>query len=118
MKRDLDLIREILLKLEDSLDATISSSSELVIEDYTADEVSYHVRLLHEAGLIDGHHGSFGSRFVLLNVRPTWDGYEFLAVSKSSKMWEKAKKVLVDESVGLVYAILLQWLKAEIFGQA
>ncbi|WP_256675456.1 DUF2513 domain-containing protein [Pseudomonas sp. GXM4] len=51
MKLDKDLVREILLAIEAS-DKTPDSWINLAIESHSKDEASYHVMLLHEAGLI------------------------------------------------------------------
>lgn len=53
MKRDMDLFRRILLQLEASPEATGHSRIDLDIEDRDPTEVSYHVQLLKEAGLIE-----------------------------------------------------------------
>ena len=52
MKRDMDLARLILLKIEQTADDPRSWIN-LEVPDYTPAEVSYHVMILNEAGLID-----------------------------------------------------------------
>lgn len=49
MKRDIELIRKILLEVEK--DNSPTSWITIVIENYPEDQISYHVKLLTEAGL-------------------------------------------------------------------
>lgn len=51
MKRDLDLIVKILLAIEDAPPA--EGWHDLDIGGTSDDELSFHIKLLHEAGLID-----------------------------------------------------------------
>ena len=55
MKRDMDLIRELLLKIEDH-DPNSSSYDSIEIEGHSPREICEHVRLLESAGLIAGAH--------------------------------------------------------------
>ncbi|MED1747526.1 DUF2513 domain-containing protein [Bacillus zhangzhouensis] len=52
MKRDMDLIREILIKLEE--DENPNDWISIEIENKDPVEVSYHVKLLSEAGMLEG----------------------------------------------------------------
>ena len=57
MKRDMDLLRELLPKLEAKpLDGNLWSVDveELSITDHTYEEVAYHMVLLIDGGLLDG----------------------------------------------------------------
>ncbi len=79
MKRDWDLVREILLKVEsDTTDNEVLTPSSF--PDEKKREVAYHVELLVEADLIDGrviktmHSGP--AEFIVMRL--TWSGHEFL----------------------------------------
>lgn len=52
MKRDMDLVRLILLEIEKSTEDP-RSEIRLQIPNYTFEQISYHVMILHEAGLIE-----------------------------------------------------------------
>lgn len=58
MKLDKDLLREILLAVEDSSHSPEESVT-LWLENRTPQEVFYHVMLLNEAGLLIGKDASF-----------------------------------------------------------
>jgi hypothetical protein len=53
MKRDMDLIREILFKIEDAPEATGIGWVDVNIEGRSHEQISYHVVLLAEAGLVE-----------------------------------------------------------------
>lgn len=93
MKRDMDLIRKILLMLEN--ESSGWAPSEIIIEDYTKDQIDYHSLLLIEAGLVAGEEcaelGSEPSGFI---SRLTWEGHEFLESAKDSSRWREAKEVI------------------------
>ncbi len=84
MKRNEDLIREILLIIEkypfDEGDDWINIWTDLrvhgskKIDEYTNKEISYNIMLLDEAGLIKGIEIS---KNVWMPIRLTWAGHEF-----------------------------------------
>jgi len=90
MKRDMDLIRKILLDLEkqDGSGLWIKVS----IEDHSEDEINYHLRLLKDAGFIEASVLSAGVRSIVQPIRLTWSGHEFLNAARSSKLWDAAKE--------------------------
>src|SRR4051794_11579048 len=71
MKRDLGLIRKLLLRIE--------ADETLAIPEYGAREVTRHMALLPEAGLVEADIRSIanGVRFIR-GSRLTWAGYEYL----------------------------------------
>jgi hypothetical protein len=71
MKRDLGLIREILLKTE--------ADEALVVSGRSAREVTRHVVLLQEAGLMEADIRLIANGFkTIWDSRLTWAGYEYL----------------------------------------
>ncbi len=89
MKRDLDLIRTILLQVEEK-DRRFSPEE---VEGHSLEKVDYHLVLLLEAGLIGG--SKFSNGFVsssVLVTQLTWSGHDFLDAARNKSIWEKAKK--------------------------
>jgi hypothetical protein len=106
MKRDMDLIREILLKVEElPYDGGFHDVS---IEGHTDDEISYHVLLLKEAGFIEAADLSTLGGVCWKPMRLTYSGHEFLDAARSDTVWEKAKTAVV-QSTGV---LTLEGLKA------
>ena len=103
MKRDMELVREILLSLEESPRNT-------TIEGYSKEEVNYHVALLIEAGLIDGFvsknvlSGSVAPSSVVVN-RLTWNGHEFAENIRQSEIWNTIKVEFKEASVATIFSV-------------
>lgn len=89
MKRDMDLVRELLLKLEES--SANVMMADLSVQGFTEEELSHHLRIMYGAGLIDAHEttSSSGPGWLIRDI--TWQGYEFLDDARKSDNWQKAK---------------------------
>ena len=94
MKRDMDLVRRILLKIEES--PTGRAPREVEIEGYTAQQIKYHIFIMIEGGLVEGvrtqHLQSPGPE--AMATRLTWEGHEFLDAARQDNRWEEAKSVI------------------------
>lgn len=111
MKRDMDLVRKILLHIEANQDGKIN----LDIPDYSRDEIYLHVELMKEKGLVeaiiqpspDGR-----ERRILACVvkRLTWEGHDFLDAARNDTLWEKAKKLCKEKTGGLAFDLLKECL--------
>jgi hypothetical protein len=104
MKRDMDLIRQILLKIEEhpyDLDWV-----ELELEGYSPREISYHVMLLAQASLIEADNlSTFGDpQWEAKSL--TWQGHEFLEAAKDESRWNKAKKLVKEKGGGMIFEVL------------
>ena len=102
MERDLDLIKSILLKMEDTLPGTVYNSEDFVIDGHEADEVHFHMWLLKESRLIEGFDvstmGNVGPQ--IIPTRITMTGYDFLQATKNESIWNKAKESLTAAGGG------------------
>jgi hypothetical protein len=85
MKRDADLIRDILLSVEADQDEVKS--------DITADQdiINHHLHLMIDGGLLNGKEINEG-RWRIYGL--TWEGYELLELIRDR--WETIKRILVD----------------------
>lgn len=89
MKRDMDLIREILLTIEAEGDPELPGLPEL--PSWSAERVVYHVRLLREAGLVNAVDASTLDGEDYIQVGMSWGGHEFLEKVRDSEVWIKTK---------------------------
>ncbi|MCX6073196.1 MAG: DUF2513 domain-containing protein [Campylobacterales bacterium] len=97
MKRDLDLIRDIMLTLEEKMDYGQNISSEQLFEIMKNDMLSikkltYHIGLLVEANYIKAKElktYSDGSIFTINTI--TFDGQDFIDALRDSKIWNEVK---------------------------
>jgi hypothetical protein len=110
MQRDMDLIRQILLKIEEQPGGF--APGKLEIEGYTGEEIGYHVWLLDNAGLLKGvdvtSHGSPAPKAIPINL--TWDGHDFIAAARSESVWSQAKGQALKVGGTLSLAVMKQLL--------
>lgn len=114
MKRDLDLIRRILLDIE-ALPVGQSRDS-IKYPEYDQPTIGQHINLLHQAGLIEA---------IIQKVKPTnrvvkftitgltWKGHDFLDLVKNDSIWNKAKEKFIKPGVSFSFELLFAWLKAQ-----
>ena len=98
MKRDMGLIRELLMRLE-ALEKSPhrrvhihSEGDELRFDDYTADQVDYHMELLYEFDLItssDSQNALMSGEWIF--DRLTWGGHDFLETVRDPEVWKRTK---------------------------
>lgn len=107
MKRDMNLIRLLLLRSEGDPKA---------VEDaklYTDDQRVHHVAMLVDAGFIEATlRRDPDKRIIGSDVhRITWKGYEFLDAMRDEGIWKKAQDTLLKPIGGIAFEVLLEWLK-------
>lgn len=91
MKRDMNLIRELLLRVE-AEDRTHPPG-------YDKEKVLYHQNLLLEAELAKGAAARGGDRIQSVMLTSlTWNGHEFVDDIRSETIWGKLKKRLGDDA--------------------
>jgi len=98
MKRDMDLIRAIALRIE--AEPSGWAPDGLTIEGYSAEQVGYHTLLMIESGLAAGNDVSSqgdDSPSGLIS-RLTSAGHDFIEMSKEPTRWGHAKRII--EKIG------------------
>lgn len=90
MKFDKELVRQILLAVE--AHNKPQGWMNLSIEGWEANDVSYHVMLLDEAGLLVGISLGGLNRFVWQPRRLTYKGHEFLDTVRDPEVWRRTKE--------------------------
>jgi hypothetical protein len=121
MKRDMKLVREILLAIQAR---TGLEQSVLELEGHDKIVVARHVEMMFSAGLIEG--AEFRSNPAQILVKDlSWDGHDFLAALENKDVWSKIKKsfsaaelaalpLIVLKDVGI--DLLKDWAKKKIGG--
>lgn len=97
-KRDMDLIRSLLLEIEsgrrvfdvigDDVAAIIGADDGKVMPAAEAHQLEYHLTLLNEAGFVAFHRT--GGRWIVQH--PTWEGQEFLNTIRDPEVWRRTKE--------------------------
>jgi DNA-binding transcriptional ArsR family regulator len=97
MKRDMDLIRQILLKVEQNNDP--NKAVIVHIAGRSEGEVSYHILLLSQAGLVKALHirdGNGDERWSVFHL--TWQGHDFLdTIRVKSQIKDRIKSQLTTK---------------------
>jgi hypothetical protein len=97
MRRDMDLVRNILLEIEDGKDwfettsdatAVALGSSPTGLTQDDADRLSYHLNLLQAAGFAE--FTSVGTGWIPEGL--TWAGHDFLESVRDEEIWRKTKE--------------------------
>lgn len=97
MVRDMDLIRDLLLRLESlpgsasGLHSLAPGEGDLALEGYSAAAIRYHCDLLIEAGMIKLL-GPMGCSVKYPFDRLTWAGHDFLDAVREPVVWAKTKQ--------------------------
>ena len=106
MKRDMDLVRNILLKVEEHEHGHAPRKVE--IEGYSDEQIGYHAWLMGEAGLLHVADTTCmdSPSPVAIPTSMTWEGHEFLEAARQSSTWEAAKEKISKAGAGLTFEVL------------
>jgi hypothetical protein len=111
MKRDMDLVRRIVLAAEDL------PAGEWLEELDGVDPMvfSSHAKWMQEAGIVEATISEYleGGAAVAIK-RLTWDGCNFADEIRSDTLWKKAKETVLKPTTSFTFSILREWLKTEI----
>ena len=98
MKRDMDLIRNILLEVEAR--PTVTGIDLVEIPGHEQDEISYHVKLLSDAGFLEAHDlrtmAPDGFRYAPTAL--TNAGHDFLDAARNKIVWTKTMDKISEVS--------------------
>ncbi len=112
MKRDWDVVRKILLKLEEVGD-TKSYLEPDQVNSYDPEQVSYHMQMLDEAGLIEAQCiSTMGSPLHCKAKRLTWGGHELLDQIRQDTHWNKVKEIARAKSLDLSLDVVVSIAKS------
>jgi Hypothetical protein (DUF2513) len=95
MKRDLGLVRELLLRFEalpiEMYGAwTISPDSpKIAVDGYDENQIAYRLSLLQERGLIEVPDAQ--PMIGIVFTRLSWEGHDFLDAVRDAEIWKKTK---------------------------
>lgn len=110
MRRDFELIRELLRQIEEKSDLGHRKAEDFDIPGFERSQISYHIRLLYEAGFVSGEairSKSSPERLIDFWVFDlTWQGHEFLAAARNDTVWRKAFKKFGGQLSGVPFSVL------------
>ena len=111
MKRDMELIRLLLLDVEGETKPDLSA--------YTPEQITYHTALIVESELAHGGVAEDGQGYLMVAKATwlTWKGHEFLDAARNETIWKKAISKIKDAGASLPLTILQEVLTAGIKSQ-
>ena len=93
MKRDMDYVRDLLLKLEAA--PTAIEDSTVLLSDQSSEEaeakLNYHLEMLDQAGLLNAMESNAIGHDQWYDLRLTWQGHEFLETIRDPEVWSRTK---------------------------
>jgi hypothetical protein len=106
MKRDMDLVRKILLAME--ADAAGFAPQGFTIAGYDQTVIGHHVWLMQQGQLLTAMEsttlGADSPTAIPLSI--SWAGHEFLDATRNEKVWSTVKTELKDRSISLPFSLL------------
>jgi len=113
MKRDLDLVRQLMLQIEALPAAPPVQYRMSEIEDPV---LLAHLEMLIEAGLVNGRISrSQGARGDVISVSGlSWQGHEWIDMVRSQSLWNEVKSAVLDAG-GVLTFDLTRAMAAKIF---
>jgi hypothetical protein len=118
MKRDLNLIRQIILTVE--VAPTGYLRNDLKIEGFTPEQIGYHSYLIVDAGLATGTdvttQGNPSPKWIIKHL--TSAGHDFADASRDDTAWQKAMGMVKDKggsvSIDVVKQLLISFIKSQL----
>lgn len=107
MKRDPELVRELLLYFERKPDDKVERCP--AVAGHSESEIKYHLLLLDEAGFLRCERQISTSSNRVIKIYPfslTWQGHEFLEAARNDALWAHAKRMVLKKAGGLSFEVL------------
>jgi hypothetical protein len=115
VKRDMDFVRELLLRVESDPELDGYHWKTFNTSDFSPrsnEEVAYHVDLLIDAGLLVGSDPTMDAESTPIS-RLTWDGHEFADNIKDMSIWKRVK-ARIDGLPGVAVKVIAAVAESEI----
>lgn len=102
MKRDMDLVRKILLQIEEEYVST--ALFDIDIAGYEKETIAYHCKIMHEAGMVSGYSPFYadGKLYSFRVSGLTWEGNDYLDKVRDDSMWKKTKDIIKKQGLPLI----------------
>ena len=115
MKRDMELVRRILLEVEARPEFP---GGRLRLDGYDGKVISNHVELLYEKGYIDAHKTNDEDGWAWMPKRLKWEGHDLLDAFRDESIWKKTKQSLLAvggaATIEITKAIAVRWAKEKL----
>lgn len=106
MKRDMDLVRKLLIKIEEVYEPGTGeiSVSRVIIDGYDVQTITEHLLLMEEAELLQSVKAKqYITGAIVVSIgNLTNKGYDTLEQFRSENVWNKTKEVVTEKGLPLV----------------
>ena len=122
MKRDPELIRKLILAIEDLPGGTVPNDfmSYFMDDGYTYEQLGYHNFLVCDAGLAEGedltderqyltHEGSYSPFWVINNL--TWAGHDFADNLRNETIWKQVRTKIANTGGSASVEVMIELAK-------
>lgn len=112
MKRDMDLVRTILLAVEEGRDGFQGKGCTPEMPGQSLENIVEHLEIVIDAGLLVAEvQRSMGPYRPTIHIeRLTWEGHEFLDAARQDSLWNQAKEKMLESTGGLSLSLLKELL--------
>jgi hypothetical protein len=109
MKRDWDLVRQILLALEKTESGRLMPGD---VPGWDTRMVSYHFKIMNEAGLICAKCVAGDGLEDCVGLSQTWEGRELLDSIRAHSVWNQVKGLVRRKGLDLTYYVVKEAAKS------
>jgi Hypothetical protein (DUF2513) len=110
MKRDMELIRELMLAIESRNDTQYWAEDLEVSGDRDITEIIGHLQILVDAKFIEATVASDDCGTSIAIDRMLWNGHEFLDNARNESVWKKAMSIVTEKGGSVSAGVLMQVL--------
>ena len=110
MKRDMELIRELMLSIDSRDDSEYHAEELEITGGQDIATIKYHLQLLVDAGFIKANVQYNGGGTIILIDRMLWEGHEFLDNARNESVWKETMKTVKEKGGSVAVGILTQLL--------
>ena len=111
MRRDMNLVRGIMLRIEAAPGHV--NTDEMVTANHPAGVIAYHVKLLVDGGYLEAQDVSgFGKpEWIITGLK--WNGHQFLDAARDDTIWRKVTRRIGDALGSASLDMVMEMLKDE-----
>lgn len=114
MKRDLDLVRDILFWIEAAEHGRNNGDWDIRIDGHTDEEIGYHIYLMQQAGLVIADDVTTNA-----SLSPCWQayaltraGHDFISATRDAALWRKTRALVADRAIEVSFSTVMAVLQA------
>lgn len=109
MKRDMELVRDILTMIAEH--ESKNYTEPIVIKGVPKEKIDYHIEIMVDANILKGNlsYGDNGLNFVSLSL--SWYGNDFYDTFQNDNIWKQTKEVVKEkgfELAGIPFDVLIE----------